>query len=471
MGGVSGYQVERVRQDRRQGFEPFLDPAGGAGQVDDQAPASNSADPAGEGGEDGLFEPPKPNQFGQSGRLSIHDGPGCLGRDIPWPQAGAPGGDDQIRARGGEDQKFRDERGHIRNHEWPVDLEAQHLEGLARYRTGDIVPTSLVNRVAHRDHDSGFWLAYQGRARAPGCTPRIQRPHDRRVGVIPCLLLAVALVPAPLETYSLRAVVVDARGGAVRDLEMADVSLTDAGATLPLESFERDERPARVALLVDSSQPMATAFRLQFLDAARSFVASLPAGTRVSIWTSGDRPVKVVDDLDLETEGSAREVESRLRRVPPSGGNTILDALVEAAEDLARKEGERQVVVFLSGSGPGFSNNHRQSIVDRVLKSGVEVMGALVTEEGEPVSGGEVTQEDYDYVFASLTERTGGRFERTLSGMGAGAAMLRVAADLRSTYRLSYQINGREASGLALQVARPSVKVRLSRPRKEGPSK
>lgn len=282
------------------------------------------------------------------------------------------------------------------------------------------------------------------------------------------VLAALGLLQPAGDTYSLRAVVTDSKNAPVRDLELSDVSLTASGATVPLTRFEKDERPSRVALLIDSSLPMGTAYRLQFMDAAKAFIASLPATTRVSVWTTGDRPHKVIDDLSLDEEGRGREVTARLSLVAPSGGNTLLDALVEASEDLQKKEGERSIVVFISGSGPGFANDVREGIVDRVLKTKVEVAGVLVSERGEGGGGGDVAQEDYDYVVSRLTEVTAGREERPLSVMGSGAALQRVAADLRSTYRLAYSYSGSDRRPkIALQVARPKVKVRLSTPQKE----
>ena len=281
------------------------------------------------------------------------------------------------------------------------------------------------------------------------------------------LLSALGFLPPAVETYSLRAVVSDVKGAPLRDLELSDVSLSDGGLTVPITRFEKDERPTRLALLVDSSRPLATAFRVQFIDAAKAFVASLPSNTRVSLWTTGDRPVKVIDDLDLSGEDTAREVVNRLSRVAPTGGNTVLDAVAEAARDLQKKEGERNVVVVLTAVGPGFSNDDRQSLVDRVMKTGVEVAGVVISERGDPTGGGDVSPDEYDYVFGALTERTGGRLERPLTVMGASAAMLKVAADLRSTYRLAFHSSGGRRPKVTLQVARPSVKVRLSTPQKE----
>ncbi len=288
--------------------------------------------------------------------------------------------------------------------------------------------------------------------------------------MIPWLLAVLAVLQPAADRYSLRAVVLDAKESPIRDLETTDVSLTVAGATVPLSRFEKDERPARVALLIDSSQPLQAAFRLQFNEAAKAFVASLPPNTRLSVWTTGDRPTRVIEDLDVSEDGSAQQVSMVLSRQAAMGGNTILDAIVEAAEDLKKKEGERSVVVFLTAEGAGFSNDERQSIVDRVLRTGVEVTGTLIGEQGNAMTGGDVSPEEYDYVFGSLTDTTGGRLERPLTVMAATPAMLRVAADLRSTYRAAFDFRGKKPAKIALQVARPSVKVRLSTPRKEIPS-
>ena len=283
---------------------------------------------------------------------------------------------------------------------------------------------------------------------------------------VPLLLAALFVQTAASDVYRLRAVVHDAKGVPVRDLDPTDVSLQMGGQAVPIERFELDERPLHVALVVDSSQPIASHYRLQLIDAARTFVGSLPEGTKLSVWTTGDRPTRILESTKVE-EGITATVMSRLERVIPMGGNTILDALVEVSKERST-EGGRPVLVFISCEGPGFANDAREIVVDQVMKTGVEVMGVLASERGESSGGGDVAPQDYDYVFGSLTERTGGRLERSVSSMGARTAIAKVAADLRSTYRLSYfQASGAKRSRATLDVARPSVKVRLSEPRKE----
>lgn len=467
MFGVPGDEIEGVEKNRRKGPQAIGNTAQRPGQIHNQAFSPHPANAPRKRGVNRPIQAAQTDEFGEPRRLPVDDSFGGLGGHIPRPQTRAPRGDHQVCARGREDQKFTNPIRVVLDHERTIDGKAQIFEALSGLRPGLVGSAPVVNGIAHRDDHGGFGLGYHNREPGSFSTPRIQRAHDRRLGVISCLLAVLGLLQPAGETYSLRAVVLDSKGAPVRDLELSDVALTEGGANVPLTRFEKDERPSRVALLIDSSQPMASAYRLQFIDAAKAFVAALPSNTRLSIWTTGDRPVKVIDDLSLEEDGVAKTIASGLTRTPPSGGNTILDAIVEASQDLAKKEGERKIVVFISAVGPGFSNDNRQSIVDRVLKTGVEVAGALVSETGESAGGGEVSTEEYDYVFGTLTEKTGGRLERPLTVMGLGVAMARVAADLRSTYRLTFHSSGNRRSKVALQVARPAVKVRLSAPQKE----
>ena len=80
----------------------------------------------------------------------------------------------------------------------------------------------------------------------------------------------------------------------------------------------------------------------------------LPDASRFAVWTTGDRPTKVVDFTD-----DAAQASRALKRTFPRGGNTVLDAIVEASEDLKEKEGERTAVVVVSGNGLGFSSYDR----------------------------------------------------------------------------------------------------------------
>ena len=271
---------------------------------------------------------------------------------------------------------------------------------------------------------------------------------------------------APAETRTLTGTVSDDKGGPVTGLRADEVVVLENGVARDVSRVEPESRPLTVAIIVDSSAPVGTAYRLNVVDEVVRFLGRLPAGSRYAIWTTGDRPTKVVGFTDDVAQGSRA-----LKRTAPLGGNTVLDAVVEAAEDLEEREGERTAVVVVSGRGLGFANYDRSQVVDRVLRRGRHTFMVVNFQDGAaPVdpgfAGSDVTgsvgQIDYDYVFGQLTERTGGVLEMPLSAMGVGKSLEKVAATLAGQYRITYgtlpDIGKRK---IEVKVARPGVKVSL----------
>jgi len=216
------------------------------------------------------------------------------------------------------------------------------------------------------------------------------------------------------------------KGEAVEGLTTDEVVVMEDGAARVVTKVVRDPRPLTLSILVDSSAPLASTYRLNVVDAVAAFVRDLPAGTRYAVWTTGDRPKKVVDFTDDRTRAA-----SALRKAVPSGGNTLLDALVEASEELEKREAERTVLLAITGVGIGFTNNSRQQVVDTVRKSRVRLTAAATG--GKAASRAEffggmfvVTQAADGVVDLALSERLGscatktGTRVRRLWGDGKG---------------------------------------------------
>jgi hypothetical protein len=249
------------------------------------------------------------------------------------------------------------------------------------------------------------------------------------------------------------------KGEAVEGLTTDEVVVMEDGVARVVTRVARDTRPLTVAIVVDSSGPLASVYRLNVVEPVAEFVGQLPPGTRYALWTTGDRPRKAVDF----TDDRARAVPA-LRKTFPTGGNTLFDALTEAAEDLEKREGERTMLVAITGVGIGFSSHSRQGVVDAVRKSGVPVMAVQYEEKGsddfQAAGADQVTRADYDYVLGSLTK--GGVFERPVSAMGLGTSLRKMAAAL-SGFQATYALDdaGRKANKVEVQIARPGVKARV----------
>jgi VWFA-related protein len=278
-------------------------------------------------------------------------------------------------------------------------------------------------------------------------------------------LLQAAPPPPADEERTLTVTVTDEKGQPVDGLAAQDVAVLENGTARTLTRVEKDRRPLRVAVIVDTSAPMSGHYRSQMVEPILRFLGRLPEGTQYAVWTTGDRPKKAVDYGDGVV--AARKA---LERTFPTGGNTLLDAIVEASRDLQSKEAGRSAIVVVTGTGAGFTNYSKEQVVDIVRPTGATVLAAEIEESDAAASRsqGEVSRVDYDYVLSNLGEATGGRREVLLSAMGTGRTLDSFAGELASQYRLTFD----SVAGLKnkdrkveVKVARPGAKVRIGTPR------
>ncbi len=272
------------------------------------------------------------------------------------------------------------------------------------------------------------------------------------------LLGQAAPVTAPgTEVRALTVTLLDENDQEVTDVSAADIALTENAVSRDITSFKPDRRPVSVAVIVDTSAAMGSDYRLNVVDAVVGLVARLPDGARYALWTTGDRPAKVVDHTDdRQAAGVA------LRQVAPQGGNYLLDAFGEAAADLKKlsREGDRTVMVAVTGTGPEFSYRDKYRAAEEA-EAGVELCLSVQVDSG----GADFeVRSNLSYVMDRLARATGGRHEVILTAMGTDTALRKVSAHLRSGYRLAYatlpDLKKRE---LDLSVARPGTEVLLPR--------
>jgi len=276
------------------------------------------------------------------------------------------------------------------------------------------------------------------------------------------LTLAVFLLgqaaPATAPGTELRALTVtllDEKDREVTDVSAGDVALVENGVSRDITSFKPDRRPLSVAVLVDTSAAVGAAYRLNVVEAVVGFVARLPEGTRYALWTTGDRPTKVVDHTD--DRGAAG---TALRRVAPQGGNYMLDALGEASTDLKKlsREGDRTAVVAVTFMGPEFSYLDKYRSAE-VAEKNAEIFLSVQVDSGDADFE---MRSNLSYVMDRLARATGGRYEVVLSDMGTDTALRKLSAHLRSGYRLAYAtVPDLKKRTLDLSVARLGTKVLL----------
>ncbi len=274
------------------------------------------------------------------------------------------------------------------------------------------------------------------------------------------LVSQAAAATAPAEIRSLTAAVTDEKGAPVAGLVPEEIAVVENGAAREVTKVELDTRPLTLAILVDTSEPVATSFRLNLIDAVSRFVVKLPEGTRYTLWTTGDRPVKIVDLTDDRGRAGAA-----LRKVMTSGGNTLRDAIGEASRDLKQVEGTRSMVVILTGLGPDTGNVERHQVVDQALASHLTYSAVAFEVPDTPFE----ERSAYEFILSGITKPSGGLYDVLLSPMGVGQALEKVADDLRAHYRISYAtLSEIKNPKLEVTIARPKVKVRVTRAGRAG---
>jgi VWFA-related protein len=280
---------------------------------------------------------------------------------------------------------------------------------------------------------------------------------------MPVLALAALLLgqAAPTtapgtEVRALTVILLDNKDQEVTDVSPSDVALLENGVSRDIVSFKPDRRPLSVAVLVDTSAAVGSAYRLNVVDAVIGLIARLPEGSRYALWTTGDRPTKVRDFTD--DRGAAA---TALRMVAPMGGNYMLDAFDEASKDLKKssREGDRTAVVAVSFMGPEFSSVDKYRAAD-VAQGNADLFLSVQVEEAEGAE--RELQTAVSYVMDRVAHATGGRYDTILSPMGLDGALRKVSAHLRSAYRLLYAtVPDLKKRDLDLHVARKDTKVLL----------
>jgi VWFA-related protein len=297
-----------------------------------------------------------------------------------------------------------------------------------------------------------------------------------RVGPAVLAVLATAAAPGLVfsaEPRHLALSVSDAQGQFVADLRADEVRVLENGEPRELAQFERDERPLAAFLVLDTSAGAARVFRTQAFDAVWTFVSRLPAGSKCTLWTTGDRPRKL-GALDGERKAVDKKVGQGFAL---EGANTLMDTLVEAAKALSGESGKRRALVVLSGSGAGHTNHSPNDVTTEARRSRAPVF-ALMYGEGEFATAGSlrlgdtprdasnltiVGATDHERILSGLAQGTGGLFERIPSALGAGTAFGPMAAELGGQYRILYLPGeGQGARRVEVRIARPGVRWRVS---------
>ena len=165
--------------------------------------------------------------------------------------------------------------------------------------------------------------------------------------------------------------IINHKGEAVSGLRGSQFRVLDNGESRPTVSFERDQRPLSVVVVVDTSASMGSSME-QTQSALRNFVASSGPLDEEALLTFSRHP-QLVSDFTRDFAA----LMSNLVSERAAGNNALNDALWQALQVVRGGHNSRKAIVVITDGGDNHSR-HTSELMNAVRDSDVQVYGVAV---------------------------------------------------------------------------------------------
>lgn len=190
--------------------------------------------------------------------------------------------------------------------------------------------------------------------------------------------------------------------------------------------------PMSVAIIVDNSQAT-TPTIADLRKGLSAFVKSLDGIGPVAIVTVADRPTIL---RDYTTDQKQLQAAANRVFALPGSGATLLDAIVEVSQGMAKRDTDRTAIVIVTGEHREFSTRHYQDVLEALAKGGAQMHALVLTGPG----GSSLSEEARNRasVLDLGPKASGGTREDVLSSQAFAVKLLEMAATLKSQHRVVY---------------------------------
>src|SRR5882762_1456379 len=296
----------------------------------------------------------------------------------------------------------------------------------------------------------------------------------KATGVLICLiasaLVSVQLVPRPAKALGsvllkqdddvvrvntdlvvLNATVIDKDGKFISGLKRSDFKVFEDGAEQKLAGFTAEETPFAAAILLDTSGSMESRLSLG-RSAAIRFLGGLREEDVAAVYNF-DSKVEQMQDLSPGRDLPARAFGLRTKMM-----TALNDAVLRAADDLARRTEKRRAIVVLSDGGENYSRASADKALDHALQTGATIYAVNMSETGpgRDIAGASILK--------NLADKSGGRYVASPGGQELRDSFAAIAEELGHQYTLVYRSLNRARDGkwraIQIKLARPNVTVR-----------
>ena len=250
----------------------------------------------------------------------------------------------------------------------------------------------------------------------------------------------------------LNATVLGQDGKFLRGLKAGDFHVFEDGVEQKISSFGAEETPFAAAILLDTSGSMESRLTL-----GRSAAIRFLDGLR-------DEDVAAVYNFDVKVNqiqdfSPGRDLPDKAFGLKSKTMTALNDAIVRAADDLAKREEKRRAIVVLSDGGENYSHATSDKALDHTLRANAMIFA---------VNMGDQQPANKDLVAAgilrNLSEKSGGRYVDTPGGQTLRDAFGQIVEELGQQYTIAYRPTNRARDGkwrkIEIKVSRSDAKVR-----------
>jgi Ca-activated chloride channel homolog len=256
----------------------------------------------------------------------------------------------------------------------------------------------------------------------------------------------------------LNATITDGSDRYIRGLKREDFQIFEDKVQQKIVDFSQEETAFSAVILLDASLSMQHKLTLARA-ACANFVDTLRPDDTFAIYGFSGMKVKVLQDF---TE--IHDIPDSVWDMRADGETPLYDAIVKAAEGLAKRSERRRAIVVVSDgadtkSKASLDQALRKTLDAQALIYAVDMTDAAVYRTAVRDNGVEMLKE--------MAVKTGGRFFASAGGSKLRDAFANAAEELRNQYTLTYESSNERYDGrwrtLEVRVTKPLLNVRTRR--------
>lgn len=251
-------------------------------------------------------------------------------------------------------------------------------------------------------------------------------------GAALALLISVVLTAQSAERVLYVSVWDDKTRAPITGLGTDAFVVREDGTAREVLRVEPATTPMPIAIVVDNSQA-ATPTIADLRKALTTFVKALDGIGPVAIIGVADRPT-ILRDYTTDQ----KQLQDGIQRVfaMPGSGATLLDAVVEVSQGLAKRDADRAAMVVITGENREFSTRHYQDVLDALARGGAMMHALVLTGPGAAQLNDEARNRAS--VLDAGPRNSGGTRIDVLTSQAFESRLQELAAILKSQHRVIY---------------------------------